>query len=274
MHRSREFALDVVRDSNVLGLWSAVKNPIAKIYERKLEREVKAGKIPEHVAIIMDGNRRFARSRGLPPNAGHVFGTRKAEDVLNWCWELGIRNVTVYAFSTENFNRSEEEKRNIFNLVAREFERLSKDRRIHRNRVRVRVVGRKELLPDYVRKAIKLVEEATRSYSNIQLNVALAYGGRQEIVDAVKAILRDVKEGKLSSREIDERIVEKYLYGDGRYSKVDLLIRTGGEQRLSNFLTWQTANSVACFLDVYWPEFRKIDLLRAIRLWQSKVLRV
>ena len=259
-----------IRDSRVLGFWSAVKNPIAKIYERMLEKEVRSRKMPEHVAIIMDGNRRFARRRRLPPNVGHVFGTRKAEDVLNWCWELGIRNVTVYAFSTENFNRSEEEKRNIFSLVAREFERLAKDRRIHRNEVRVRVVGRRELLPEYVRRAIKVVEDATRNYGRFRLNVALAYGGRQEILDAVRAILRDVRDGKLKSGEISEKVVERYLYGDGRYSRVDLLIRTGGEQRLSNFLTWQTPDSVACFLDVYWPEFRKIDLLRAIRLWQSK----
>ncbi len=268
--------VETLRKSKILGMWSsgllgALKNPLAKVYEKKLERDVRSKKIPGHVAIIMDGNRRFARRRGLPPKLGHVFGSRKAEDVLNWCWELGIKNVTVYAFSTENFNRSEEEKKNIFDLVAGEFRRLSKDRRIHRNRVKVRVVGRTELLPDYVVREIVKVEEATKNYGRYRLNVALAYGGRQEIIDAVRAILREVKEGKISSRDIDERTLEKYLYGEEGYSRVDLLIRTGGEQRLSNFLTWQTANSVACFLDVYWPEFRKIDLLRAIRLWQSLV---
>ncbi len=254
----------------LLFLWSAVKNPVAKFYERELTKDVLKYRLPRHIAIIMDGNRRFARKRGLPPKAGHVFGSRKVEDVLNWCWELGIKNVTLYAFSTENFKRSEEEKRNIFSLVERELFKLARDKRVHSRKVRVRIVGKVELLPENVRSAIRTVEEVTGNYTGFNLNIALAYGGRQELIDAVRAILYEVKKGKLSSEEIGEKTIERYLYGEGEYSKVDLLIRTGGEQRLSNFLTWQTANSVACFLDVYWPEFRKIDLLRAIRLWQQK----
>jgi len=243
---------------------------ILRIYERMLINEVKPLGMPKHVAIIMDGNRRFARKRGLPPQVGHVFGSRKAEEVLNWCWELGIKNVTVYAFSTENFKRSEEEKENIFRIVTKELRRLAKDKRIHKNKVRVKIVGKLELLPDYVKEAINVVETATKNYGNFNLNIALAYGGRQELMDAIKSLLRDVNRGRLKSGEIDSRTLEKYLYGDGDYANVDLVIRTGGEQRLSNFLPWQTANSVAYFCDVYWPEFRKIDLLRAIRAWQQK----
>ncbi len=247
---------------------------IRLIYERMLIKEVEPYGIPKHVAIIMDGNRRFARKRGLPPQAGHIFGSRKAEEVLNWCWELGIKNVTVYAFSTENFKRSEEEKENIFRIVAKRLRGLVKDKKIHRNKVRVRVVGKLELLPGHVRQAIREVEEATKSYRNFNLNLALAYGGRQELVDAVKGLLMDISRGKIGSRDIDEYTLEKYLYGEGDYASVDLLIRTGGEQRLSNFLPWQTANSVAYFCDAYWPEFRKIDLLRAIRAWQQKKMMV
>lgn len=243
---------------------------ILRIYERMLINEVKPLGMPKHVAIIMDGNRRFARKRGLPPHIGHVFGSRKAEEVLNWCWELGIKNVTVYAFSTENFKRSEEEKENIFRIVTKELRRLAKDKRIHKNKVRVKIVGKLELLPSYVKEAINVVETATKNYGNFNLNIALAYGGRQELMDAIKSLLRDVNRGRLKSGEIDSRTLEKYLYGDGDYANVDLVIRTGGEQRLSNFLPWQTANSVAYFCDVYWPEFRKIDLLRAIRAWQQK----
>ncbi|AEA46166.1 polyprenyl diphosphate synthase [Archaeoglobus veneficus] len=244
------------------------------IYERMLIKEIKPFGMPNHVAIIMDGNRRFARRRGLPPQAGHVFGSRKAEEVLNWCWELGIKNVTVYAFSTENFNRSEEEKQNIFKLVAKELRRLAKDRRIHRNRVKVKVIGKLEMLPEYVREAIREVEKATQGYGNFNLNIALAYGGRQELIDAIRGVLHDVRRGVLRSRDIDAKTLEKYLYGEGDYASVDLVIRTGGEQRLSNFLPWQTANSVAYFCDAYWPEFRKIDLLRAIRAWQQKKMAV
>jgi tritrans,polycis-undecaprenyl-diphosphate synthase [geranylgeranyl-diphosphate specific] len=227
--------------------------------------------MPRHVAIIMDGNRRFAKRRGLPPYMGHFFGSKKAEKVLEWCLDLGIKNVTTYEFSTENFKRSEEEKKNLFKLMERELKRLLTDKRIHKNRVRVRIVGRKDLLPESVQNIAEELENATRHYDKYNLNIALAYGGRQELIDAIRDILRAVKEGILKVEEITKELVERYLYSDNGYESVDLLIRTGGEQRLSNFLPWQTANSVAYFCDVCWPEFRKIDFLRAIRTWQRRV---
>jgi len=242
---------------------------IERIYEKKLVQEIKGLKKPGHIAIIMDGNRRFARRRGLPTKVGHIFGSRKAEQVLDWCWDLGISNVTIYAFSTENFKRDDEEKRNIFTVVEKELRRLAYDKRTHKRGVRVKVVGKIDLLPDNVKDAINEVENATGNYSNFYLHIALAYGGRQELIDAIKEIVTLVKNGEISSEEIDSKMIESHLYGEGNYSEVDLVIRTGGELRLSNFLTWQTASSVAYFCDVFWPQFRKIDLLRAIRTWQD-----
>jgi len=248
-----------------------LRRVVYKIYELKLLREVKSRPLPNHIAIIMDGNRRFARRLGLPPYVGHMFGSDKAEEVLEWCLELGIKNLTIYAFSTENFKRSREEKENLFRLMEDRLRRLARDRRIHENRVRVKVVGRRELLPGYVVRAIEEVEEATKEYGNYRLNIAIAYGGRPEITDAIREILAKVKRGEMRADDIDQRTIEEHLYSnDCDYSSVDLLIRTGGEQRLSNFLPWQSANSVAYFCDVYWPEFRKIDLLRAIRTWQIR----
>ena len=247
-----------------------LKKLIYKLYEMKLIKEVKKGPIPNHVAIIMDGNRRYAKKKGLPPHLGHAFGSKKAEQVLEWCFELGIKNLTTYAFSTENFKRSEIEKKHLFDLMERELMRLAKDKRIHKYQVRVKIIGKIDLLPKNVRKAINVVEKATKNYSKYNLNIALAYGGRQELIDAIRSILKKVKEGVIRSCDITAKMIEKHLYGGG--APVDLLIRTGGEQRLSNFLPWQTANCIVYFCDVYWPEFRKIDLLRAIRVWQSMKL--
>lgn len=247
-----------------------MKNIIYKIYEKRLLRSVKKREIPEHIAIIMDGNRRFAMKKGLEPYEGHFFGSKKAEEVLEWCWELGVRMLTLYAFSTENFKRDDSEKKNIFNLLERELKRILKDRRTYERGMKVKIVGRRAMLPDSLIRIIEEVEKATKRHDRHFLNIAVAYGGRQEILDAVRAILCKVRDGKISPEEIDKKIVEEHLYGEGKYRKVDLIIRTGGEQRLSNFLPWQTANSVAYFCDVYWPEFRKIDLLRAIRAWQFR----
>jgi len=242
---------------------------IAKIYEKFLFRQVKSKEVPRHVAIIMDGNRRYARKRGMPAFMGHVFGSKKAEKVLDWCREIGIKIVTLYAFSTENFRRSEEEKKRIFDLFKREMKRLVEDQRTHKNGMRVRIVGKKGELPEDIVKVIEEVESRTSRYSSFFLNIAFAYGGRQEIVDAVKNLLKDVELGKIDPGEIDENTFSRYLYSDNGYQSVDILIRTGGEQRLSNFLPWQSAESLTLFLDVYWPSFRKIDLLRAVRTWQS-----
>lgn len=248
-----------------------ILKPVYKIYEARLLKEVRKFPPPKHVAFIMDGNRRFAKKLGLPPHIGHVFGSRKAEEVLNWCFELKIKTVTAYAFSTENFRRSEEEKKNLFKLMEKHLKRLIEDKRIHRNRVRVKIVGKTELLPENVQRVIDRLEKVTEDYNNYLLNIAIAYGGRQEIIDAVRSVLEMVRDGIVKPEDINSKLIERFLYSDNGYEAVDILIRTGGEQRLSNFLPWQTTNCLAYFCDVYWPEFRKIDFLRAVRMWQRRV---
>lgn len=252
-------------------LLKTLSKPVYKVYEKRLERFVLKNELPRHIAIIMDGNRRFAKKLGLEESQGHEFGSKKAEEVLEWCWQLGIKMLTLYAFSTENFKRSEEEKRNIFRILERELRRLLTDRRTYEREVRVRLVGKRSLLPEKLLKLVEEVERATMSHNKRFLNIAVAYGGRQELIDATKRIVEKVLKGELMPSQIDERIVEENLYSEHElYARVDIVIRSGGEQRLSNFLPWQTANSVAYFCDVFWPEFRKIDLLRAIREWQRR----
>jgi tritrans,polycis-undecaprenyl-diphosphate synthase [geranylgeranyl-diphosphate specific] len=243
--------------------------PLYDVYESYLLEKVKSGNLPKHVAIIMDGNRRWARKLEKPPWYGHFFGSKKLEEILEWCRELGIRTLTVYAFSTENFKRSSEEVKALMNLFERRFRELIEDERVHRYGIRVNVLGRKEMLPENVRKAAEDAEKATRKYSNYTLNIALAYGGRSEIVDAAREIVKDVIEGKIKVEDIDEELIKRYLYYPNMPDP-DIVIRTGGEIRISNFLLYQIAYSELFFVDVYFPEFRKIDFLRIIGDYQKR----
>lgn len=243
--------------------------PVYDLYEDYLLDKVKSGSIPRHVAIIMDGNRRWARKMEKPPWYGHLFGSRKLEEILEWCRELGIRTLTVYAFSTENFRRTPEEVRALMNLFEEKFRELVKDERVHRYRIRVNVLGRKEMLPENVRKAAEEAERVTRKYGDYVLNIALAYGGRSEITDAVRDIVRDALAGRIRPEEVDEDLVKRYLYYPNMPDP-DIVIRTGGEVRISNFLLYQIAYSELFFVDVYFPEFRKIDFLRIIREYQKR----
>lgn len=240
-----------------------------KLYERKLWNEIKSGPVPNHIGLILDGNRRWARELGLDHVLGHEEGFKRLKEVLRWSWELGVKTITIYAFSTENFKRDWREVEHLMKLAEKGFKEILTSDDIHRNRVRVRAIGRVDLLPEYVRGAIKEAEEATKSYSERRLNVAIAYGGRAEIVDAAKKIAEEVYGGKLNPSAVDESIFEKYLYTAGDPDP-DLIIRTSGEERLSGFLLWQSAYSELCFLDVYWPDVRKIDLWRAIRTYQKR----
>ncbi len=244
--------------------------PVYDLYERYLFERVKAnGKIPKHVAIIMDGNRRWARKLEKPPWYGHFFGSKKLEEILEWCRELGIKALTVYAFSTENFKRSPEEVNALMNLFEQKFRELVHDERVHKYGMRVNIIGRRELLPGNVRKAAEEVERVTKKYTNHILNIALAYGGRSEIVDAIKRIVDDIEGGKITKEDIDEELLKKYLYIPNMPDP-DIVIRTGGEIRISNFLLYQIAYSELFFVDVYFPEFRKIDFLRIIREYQKR----
>jgi len=244
---------------------------IYKLYEYWLWRQVKDGVKPEHIAVILDGNRRWASKRSLNPWMGHYYGAEKVKDLLKWCLDLGVKSVTVYAFSTENFHRSKEEVDRIMKIAEEKLWEILEDENVHKHKVRVKVIGRLNLLPEELQKVIKQVEEVTKDYNEHFLNVALAYGGRAEIVDAARKVAQKVREGELNPADINEWIFEKYLYTAHLPKQdPDLIIRTSGEERLSGFLLWQCAYSELCFLDIYWPEFRRIDLLRAVRTYQKR----
>lgn len=242
-----------------------------KLYRKWLWYQVKNGVKPGHIAIILDGNRRWASEKALNPWFGHEKGAEKVEQLLDWCSKLGVKSITLYAFSTENFRRSKNEVEEIMRIAQEQFQKILTDERIHKNKIHVKVIGRLSLLPKDLQQLILDVENATQGYDDHFLNLALAYGGRAEIVDAAKKIAERVHEGELIPEEIDEQMFEKYLY-TSHMSKQDpdLIIRTSGEERLSGFLLWQSAYSELCFLDVYWPDFRFIDLLRAVRTFQRR----
>lgn len=242
-----------------------------RVYEGWLWRQVKNGVNPEHIAIILDGNRRWASEKFVNPWLGHEKGAEKVEELLDWCLKLDVKSVTLYAFSTENFRRTWEEVREIMRIAETWFRRLLTDERIHNNRIRVKVIGRISSLPESLRQLISDVEKATENYDEHFINFAFAYGGRAEIVDAARKIAEEVHEGKLDYRQVDEKTFEQYLYTSHMPQQdPDLIIRTSGEERLSGFLLWQSAYSELCFLDVYWPDFRAIDLLRAVRTFQKR----
>jgi tritrans,polycis-undecaprenyl-diphosphate synthase [geranylgeranyl-diphosphate specific] len=242
-----------------------------KAYEKWLWQQIKYGVKPEHIAIILDGNRRWATSKEMNPWLGHKKGAETIEQLLDWCEKLGVKNVTLYTFSTENFSRNALEIEEIMRIAEEKFRKLLTDERIHRNKVHVKVIGRVYLLPEGLQQLIHEVEKATADYSSQFLNFAFAYGGRAEIIDAAKIVAGEVKDGKLALDDINEKMFEKYLYTSHMSKQEpDLIIRTSGEERLSGFLIWQSAYSELAFLDVYWPDFRLIDLLRAIRTFQHR----
>lgn len=257
-----------------------ISRPIGKLlydfYENWLYTQIYDGPMPRHIAIIPDGNRRWARDHGLDANVGHEVGYEKLEEVLKWLWDLGIRVVTVYAMSYENcFRRPEKEKTHLFNLLRRGIDRFISEQILERYKVRVRFLGRLDIIPEDLRIEIRKIEGLSSQYSEKILNVALCYGGRQEIIDAVRTLARDVKEGKIGVDEIDEDLFMKYLPAASDLpmldlSEPDLVIRTSGELRISNFLLWHIAYSELYFCDAFWPQFRRIDLLRAIRAYQRR----
>ncbi len=245
-----------------------------RIYERRLLAEIRREKLPQHIGLILDGNRRYARALGLMDVLeGHRRGANKLEEVLTWCTELDIRMVSIWILSTENLHRPPEELVGLLNLIEQKMRDVARDPKTHRKRMRIRAIGKLELLPPSLQSAIREAEEATKEYDTLFLNVAVGYGGRQEIVDAVQALLRErLNQGATAEeaiREVTPDNVGKYLY---TYDLPDpeLIIRTSGELRLSGFLLWQSAYSEFYFCDAYWPAFRRIDLLRAIRSYQQR----
>ena len=244
---------------------------VYRIYEKWLFEQIKSQPKPEHIAIILDGNRRWAQNHSMDPNVGHYYGADKTEKVLRWCLNLGVKTVTFYAFSTENFTRSPDEVNELMSLIEEKLRQILEAEDIHKHKVRVKAIGRLNQLPENLQKMITKVEEATKDYDEHFLNLAIAYGGRAEIVDAAKEIAQHIVDGTLSPNEIDEEVFEKHLYTSYLPKQdPDMIIRTSGEERLSGFLSYQSAYSELFFLDVYWPELRLIDILRAIRTFQKR----
>jgi len=244
------------------------------LYARRLIREVSRRPTPRHVGIILDGNRRHGRSLGITePRELYDIGANKLDDVLEWCAELGIPTVTLWVFSTDNFRRPAAEVSGILASIEAKLSALACDPAIHRRRVRVRAIGCLAMLPEPVLAAIAATERATAEYDGLELNIAVAYGGRQEIADAVRALLNCKVAEQATLAEAIEGItpeaIASHLYTAG-LPDPDLIIRTSGEIRLSGFLLWQSAHSEFYFTDVLWPAFRKIDFLRAIRSFQQR----
>ncbi|HUS50134.1 MAG TPA: polyprenyl diphosphate synthase [Candidatus Paceibacterota bacterium] len=213
-----------------------------------------------HVGIILDGNRRFSKRLMLKPLKGHEYGAKKVERLFDWVKELGIKELTLYCFSLENFNRPKKEFDYLMNLFKKEFSKLKNDKRIHRNKIKIRFIGKKELFDKELQRIIKELEDVTRKYSRYKINFAFGYGGRQEIIWAVKNLVKRRK-------KINEKNLQKELWLG---NEPDLIIRTGGEKRTSNFLPWQSIYSEWFFLDKMWPEFTKQDLVKCIEEFKKR----
>ncbi|HYG00430.1 MAG TPA: polyprenyl diphosphate synthase [Candidatus Saccharimonadales bacterium] len=249
-------------------------NLIYKIYEKHLIKEINQFPFPKHIGIILDGNRRWSKIKDMDKVMGHRMGADIAEDMLNWIYDLGIKITTVYVLSNENLGRDHNELENIYSLLEDKLISLYNDDRIHKKQIRIKSIGEFNKLPGNLQKILKKLEDRTEKYQNMYLNIAIAYGGQRELIDAIRKIASSVKENKIGIEEIDEKVIEANLYtAHLPQAEPDLILRTSGEKRLSGFLLWQSAYSELVFVDIFWPEFRKIDLMRAIRTFQKRARR-
>jgi short-chain Z-isoprenyl diphosphate synthase len=251
-----------------------VKWPFYALYEYRLSQEAAAWRKPQHIGVIMDGNRRYARQYGFTDlSEGHAHGARHLYDVLKWCRDFDIGVMTVWALSLDNFARDEAELRGLFELFEAKFHEIVDHEEIHRYRVKVRYIGSYERLPASLQAAIDAAQAATAHYEDFVLNVAIAYGGREEITDAFRRYLRDQAQSGHSLAEVADGLlptaVDPYLYTSG-LPDPDLIIRTSGEVRIGGFLLWQSVYSEFYFCDTYWPAFRRIDFLRALRSFDQR----
>ncbi|ERG93417.1 MAG: undecaprenyl diphosphate synthase [Haloquadratum walsbyi J07HQW1] len=252
-----------------MSMFRRVRDVIQRAYGRALRRQISEG--PTHVAIIQDGNRRYARKQGNDAHEGHREGAQTTERVLEWCEELGIEELTLYAFSTENFNRPDAELQPLFDLIESKLYEFADAERTHENHVRIGAIGDIERLPQRVQTAVEYAESQTATYDGFRLNIALAYGGRSELLRAARSVAHDVDAGELEPSAVDVKTVECRL---SRHTTrdVDLIVRTGGDERTSNFLPWHANGNEAAvyFCAPYWPEFSKTDFLRGIRTYESR----
>jgi tritrans,polycis-undecaprenyl-diphosphate synthase [geranylgeranyl-diphosphate specific] len=246
-----------------------VRGTVQRLYERLLEREISG--VPTHVAVIQDGNRRYAKKQGAEATAGHRAGADTTEQVLKWCADLGVEELTLYAFSTENFQRSREEREALFDLISEKLRSFADRSEVHERGVRIRAIGQTDRLPERVQDAITYAEQRTAGYDNLNLNVALAYGGRGELLGVARSIAEEAASGEFDPEDVTVAEIEDRLTNRPTRA-VDLIIRTGGAERTSNFLPWHANGNEAAvyFCTPYWPEFSRIDFLRAIRTYESR----
>lgn len=245
-----------------------LRDLVYRLYERRLEAKLTGAPIPKHVGVIVDGNRRWARAMGLRDvSRGHQKGADKISDLLVWCREAGVEIVTVWLLSSDNFNRPKEELEPLFEIIEDTVQRLV-DGGWHIN-----PMGALDLLPDHTARVLKTAKELTSHRPGLIVNVAVGYGGRREIADAVRSLLQEHASKGASIEELVEVLdvehIAEHLYTRGQPDP-DLLIRTSGEQRLSGFLLWQSAHSEFYFCEAYWPDFRRVDFLRALRSYAAR----
>jgi short-chain Z-isoprenyl diphosphate synthase len=247
--------------------------PVYAVYQNRLRAEVMRLPRPRHVAVIMDGNRRWAASLGLGTAAGHRAGAETALSLIDWCAIAGIREVTVWALSLENLDRSPTEVGTIADVAADALDAIRSGKRRTRVPIRLHVIGRADLLPDRLRGSIAESRALSHDDATMDVTVAIGYSGREELVEAARATVRELLNQGVSPAELSDRMtpdaIERHLYTAGS-SDPDLIIRTSGEVRLSGFMPWQSVHSEFYFCDVYWPAFREIDFLRAIRTYQQR----
>ncbi len=229
---------------------------------------IKMNEVPKHIGIILDGNRRFAKKLMLKPWKGHEWGMEKVKKLLEWCKEVGVPEITLYAFSIQNFQRPKDEFEYLMNLFADAFKKLmtSEDKK-KLEEIQIRFIGRTWMFPQEVQDEMKKLTEMTANNKPYKINFAMAYGGREEVIDAVKKIADAVKQGKVDIDSINEQTFAENLYLN---SEPELIIRTGGDHRTSNFLIWQSHYSEWFFLEKTWPEFEKEDLIQVINEFQTR----
>lgn len=251
-----------------------IKAPFYRLYVHRLRSQARDWQRPHHIGLIMDGNRRFARRSGFASALdGHQRGADKLEEVLDWCQQLDIRIATVWCFSLDNFERPGDEVEGLLRLFEDKTRAMADDDSLHERQVRVRFIGEIERLPDSLRSEIRRAEEATAGYRSFQLNIAMAYGGREEITEAFRRAVTDrVAAGEPLDQvlaRLDAAAIAPYLYTSGQ-PEPDLILRTSGEVRLSGFLLWQSAYSEYYFADACWPALREVDFLRALRAYHLR----
>lgn len=232
-----------------------------------LNKHMTENNIPKHVAIILDGNGRWAKSRRLPRTQGHLEGVKRVDEAIETCMKMGVKVLTVYVFSTENWNRPKNEVSMLIHTLVAVLNR--KVKKMHEAGVRLQFIGRRQGIPDQVSKGFEDATELTKNNSKLTVNVAFNYGGRTEILDAVGHILDDVQSGKVKKEDINEALFSDYLYTRG-LPDPDLLIRTSGEKRISNFLLWQLSYAEFYFTEKFWPDFDETEFRKAIADFQGR----